>query len=1049
MRFVWSLCALAIASTSLTGRVEAQVGVPESAYQDLSWRCVGPLRGGWATAACGVVGQPFTFYFGAADGGVWKTTDAGRTWVPSFQQEGVASVGALAVAPSDANVLYVGTGQVTTRWDITCGKGVFRSADGGATWEFRGLPESEHIGRLWVDPRDANTVLAAALGHLHAPNPERGVFRSTDGGKSWNKVLFVDDDTGAVDLAGDPALPDVLFASTWQARRFPWQAYFTPIVGPGSAIHRSTDGGKTWKRLAGNGLPDGDIGRIGLAVAPNTRAQRIYATIGADEKSGLYRSDDGGGSWQLVNSDGALADDYFSSLAVDPRDPDKVYAMGRSMHLSSDGGKTFTLPRGAPGGDDYHELWIDPEHPERRITASDQGAVITLNDGASWSSWYNQPTGQFYHVAVDLRFPYWIYSGQQDSGTVAVASRSDYGQLTFRDWHPVGGDERDFDIPFPGHPEIVYGSGLGGKLSRWDERTGQVRVVSPWPESSYGKRPSEVRYCSTWLSPLAISPHPPHAIYMAAQVLFRSLDGGESWEVLTPDMTGAVEGAPGCEGVVSVERATACGYGVIFSIALSPLTPDVLWLGTDNGRVHLSRDGGASWKEVTPPELGDWSKVASIDASPTDAATAYAAVDRHRLDDFRPAIYVTHDFGQTWRLSNAGIPDDWYVNVVRQDPQRAGLLYAGTQHGAFVSFDDGARWQSLQLDLPNTGVNDLVVHESDLVIATEGRGLWVLDDVSPLRRLDAARAIAQPTLFPPARAWRLSPNQNRDTPLPLDEPRAENPPAGAVIDYVLPQPPRGALTLEFVNADGVVVRSFESGAAEPLPPAEQYFSEEWIQRPEPLSARAGHNRFVWNLRQPRPRAISYEYSIAAVPGADTPALPQGIFVLPGRYEVRLKVDGLTLTQPLQVDADPRVEIELAELREQAELYGAVTRSLERATDAHAEVEELGERLASLEKEVGSQAGTESLREAARSVRGEFERLRKSPESDVDSIGGALGSLATDLEAADAKGTVPQRQLGEECGARLEGALKRWEAFRSGPVKELERRVSEAGRSAGE
>jgi photosystem II stability/assembly factor-like uncharacterized protein len=556
---------------------------PPASYAALSWRLVGPLRGGWATAACGVPGEPNTFFFGAADGGIWKTTDAGRTWQPRFQHESVASIGALALAPSDPRVLYAGTGQVTTRWDVVAGDGVYRTSDGGDTWEHRGLPESHHIGRIWVDPRDAGTLLVAALGHLHGPNAERGVYRSTDGGGTWTRVLHVDANTGAVDLAGDPAAPDVLFAATWQARRFPWQAYFTPMIGPGSGLWRSSDAGRTWTRVSGEGLPKSPMGRIGLAVAPKSAARRVYATIAAGDESGLYRSDDGGERWTRVNADAALATDYFAALTVDPRDPDTVHVMGRSIKTSTDGGKNFRYTRGAPGGDDYHFLWIDPDHAERRIAASDQGAVVTVNDGASWSSWYNQPTGQFYRLATDDQVPYWIYSGQQDSGTVALASRSDYGQLTFRDWHPVGADERDTDVPFPGDPDVVYGSGLGGRLSRWDARTGQVRVVSPWPESSYGKRPDGVPYRSTWLSPLAISKFPPHAIYMASQHLHRSLDGGETWEVISPDLTGADPAAKGCEGDVPVERATACGYGVVFAIALSPLSKDGIWLGRTTG----------------------------------------------------------------------------------------------------------------------------------------------------------------------------------------------------------------------------------------------------------------------------------------------------------------------------------------------------------------------------------------------------------------------------------------------------------------------------------
>jgi photosystem II stability/assembly factor-like uncharacterized protein len=1007
--------------------------IPESAYQDVHWRLVGPLRGGWATAATGVPGRPNTFYFGAADGGVWKSTDAGRTWTPSFQDESVASIGALVVAPSDPDVLYAGTGQVSTRWDIPVGDGVYRSSDGGESWESCGLVESEHIGRLWVDPRDAQVVLAAALGHLYGPNTERGVFRSEDGGRTWSRVLFVDDDTGAVDLAGDPSAPDVLFAATWQARRWPWQAYFTPITGPGSGIHRSSDGGRTWTRLVGNGLPDVDVGRIGLAVAPGSGGARVYATIDAGEQGGLFRSDDSGAHWTRVNDDTGLANDYFAALTVDPRDPDWLHVMGRSIRTSTDGGVTLSYTRGSPGGDDYHFLWIDPQHPERRIAGADQGAVVTVNDGESWSSWYNQPTGQFYRVAVDDRSPYWIYSGQQDSGTVALASRSDYGQLTFRDWHPVGADERDYDIPFPGDPEIVYGSGLGGKLSRWDARTGQVRIVSPWPVSSYGQRPTSVRYRTTWLTPLAISPHAPHAIYQAAQVLFRSLDGGESWEVVSPDLTGAQAEPGDCEGDVPVERATACGYGVIFSIGLSPLSADLVWLGTDNGRVWLSRNACSSWEEVTPPGVGDWSKIASVDPSPTYPATAYLAVDRHRLDDFTPHVWVTHDFGATWSEASAGLPARTWVNVVRQDPARPGLLYAGTNRGVFVSFDDGGRWQPLQHDLPTTGVNDLKVHEDDLVIATLGRGIWALDNVSPLRELNPELAGAEVVLLPPARAQRLSPNQNRDTPLPVDEPRAENPPVGAVIDYLFASEPSGPVVLEIVDAGGQLVRSFRSDEAPPRPEAEAYFPENWMLPPAPLPARAGHNRFVWNLRTDRPRTLEYEYSIAAVPGADTPALPQGIFALPGRYTLRLSSGGKALEQPLDIDIDPRVHVSRETLVEQFEFYREVVDSLERATDARLELREVGERLEELARE--AEAGRESSDSAERG-RALAEELTAfeggGGDEDIAAIAGVLGSLATDVESADGPPTEPQREVQTTYTERLDAAITRLQALRDGP-----------------
>jgi photosystem II stability/assembly factor-like uncharacterized protein len=1011
---------------------------PET-YSALRWRLVGPLRGGWGTCAAGVPGQPETFYFGAADGGVWKTTDAGRTWSPLFQSEAAASIGALAVAPGQPSVLYAGTGQVTTRWDIAAGNGVYRSGDGGRTWEPRGLADSRHIGRLWVDPHDPDVVLAAAQGHFFGPHAERGVFRTTDGGKSWTKVLFVDENTGAVDLAADPAAPDTIFAATWQVRYYPWLSYFTPNTGPGSGIYKSTDGGKTWTKLTGHGLPGGSLGRIGLAVAPGSRGARVYATIdaGADaaSKAGVYRSDDGGAEWQRVNPAAALAGAYFASLTVDPRDPDTVYVMGQSIRRSTDGGKTFEFFRGAPGGDDYHFLWIDPDHPERMVTASDQGTVVTVNGGQSWSSWYNQATGQFYHVATDDRFPYWIYSGQQDSGTVRVASRSDYGQLTFRDWHPVGGDERDYDLPFPGDPDIVYGSGLGGRLSRWDARTGQVQNVAPWPISSYGQRPTAVRYRSTWITPLAISPLPPHAIYLGSQVLFRSTDGGQRWETISRDLSGAVPGTKDCDGDVPVSRARACGYGVISTIAPSPLEQDLVWVGTDDGLIHVTRDGGKTWNNVTPPGLAEWSRLAQIDASPTSAGTAYAAVDRHRTDDFQPYLYVTHDFGKTWRAATAGLPRDAWVGVVRQDRVKAGLLFAGTSRGAFVSFDDGGSWQPLQLNLPTTGINDLTIHGDDMIAATEGRSLWVLDNFSPLRQL-AAGPVTGATLFPPATAYRIGANQNRDTPLPLDEPRTLNPPAGAILDYVLPTSVKGPAVLEIVDAGGQVVRSFRSDVTPERPAARQYFADAWLQAPRALPMSAGHNRFVWDLRGPRPKALDYDYSIAAVPGADTPELPQGLFALPGTYQVRLTVDGRTLSQPLTVAMDPRVKAPQADLAAQHEMYEAVSRTLERVTEAQERVQKVAARLKTLDG---------PLKETAQRVTTDLARFQSGPgEDNLDDIAGVLTPLATDLEGTDRAPTGPQREVFDIYRKRLDAALAHWQAFENGALRDLDRQARAAG-----
>ena len=1009
--------------------------IPERAYQDLRWRLLGPFRGGWATCAAGVPGEPATFYFGAADGGVWKTSDAGVTWQPRFDSVAAGSIGAIAIAPSDSKTIWVGTGQVHQRWDIVAGDGVYRSRDGGLTWEHVGLEATRHVGRIWVDPRNPEIALVAALGHVFGPNEERGVFRTENGGKTWTRVLYRDPDTGAVSLAADPAAPDVVYASLWQVRRHPWLDYFQPTTGAGSGIHRSSDGGRTWTPVGASGLPRGPVGRIELAVSPGTASKRVFAAIDGGDAPGLYRSDDGGTAWTRINSDASLASAYTSGLTPDPRDPEILWAMGRSIRRSADGGRTFTIFKGAPGGDDYHFLWIDPREPKRMITGADQGAVVTLNGGASWSSWYNQPTGQFYRLAADDRFPYWVYSGQQDSGTVRVKSRSDYGQLTFRDWHPVGGDERDADIPDPEDPDIVYGAGLGSRISRWDARTGQVQNVSPWPVSTYGARPASVRYRYGWITPLAISKRPPHAIYQGAQVLFRSLDAGRSWQTVSPDLTGAIPGAPGCDGDVPTSRATACGFGVIFAIAPSPAKDGLVWVGTDNGRVQRTDDGGKTWQDKTPAGLADWSKVNMIDASPTDSATAYVAADRHRLDDFRPMAYRTHDGGATWTEIGHGLPEGGWVGVVRQDPMAPGRLYAGTSRGVFVSFDDGERWQSLRLNLPTTGINDLLVHGDDLIAATQGRALWVLDGIEPLRHLGGESLAAGPVFLSSAPAVRLRSNQNKDTPLPPEEPRAANPPVGAIFDYVLPDDgPAGGpddarrpVTLEIATAEGQVVRRFVSDDAPKRAAAEVYFADPWLGEPARLPARPGHNRFTWDLRLPAPRAIAPEYSIAAVPGVPTPALPEGAFVLPGRYEARLVVAGQTLRQSFEVTLDPRVAAAEEDLRLLLDFQNALSAEIARSADLDEAMAAIEQRLQSAREDSKGKAGS-AKREAALA---EIGRLRREGSETPAALNGVLAAVAADLESADVLPTEPQRLLLAESRQGIDRATARWAAFMKG------------------
>jgi len=971
IRLSWLAVAAVAAVVAAGAAARAQASSAE--FSDLHWRLVGPHRGGWVISVAGVPGDPALHYAGTADGGVWRSTDAGLSWEPISEGLGSSSIGALAVAPSDPSVLWAGTGQIQQRWDIVAGDGVYRSTDGGASWTHRGLAETRYIGDLWVDPRDAGTVVVAALGHVFGPNEERGLFRTDDGGATWQKVLYVDPDTGAADLDGDPALPDVLYATSWQVRRHPWLDYFQPTVGAGSWIYRSADGGRTWARVAGEGLPEGPLGRIEVAVARGTGARRVWAAVETADSGGLWRSEDAGASWSLVNDDESLAGSYMGWVGAHPTDPDTVWAGGQPLRRSRDGGATFTIVRSSPGGDDYHALWIDPADPGHLLVGADQGVVVSLNDGASWSTWYNQPTGQFYRLAADDGFPYRIYSGQQDSGTVGIASRSDFGRISFRDWSPVGGDERDGDVPDPRDPDVVYGAGLGGRISRWDRRTSQVKNVSPWPIGSYAARPGTTTYRYDWITPLAVSRRPPYALWAGAQVLFRSVDRGESWETVSPDLTGAEPGAEGCDGDVPIARATACGFGVIFAIAPSAAADGLVWVGTTNGRVQVTRDGGATWSDVTPPGLPDWSKVNSIDPSPTDPLTAYVAADRHRVDDLTAIIYRTHDGGATWTQLGAALPAGEWVGVVRQDPLVPGLLYAGTQKGVHVSFDDGASWQSLQLDLPRSGINDLLVHEDDLVVATQGRALWALDDVTPLRHLARSGVAAGPELAPPATAVRLRFNQNRDTPLPPGEPTGENPPVGAVLDYWLPAG-TGALRLEIVDPGGAVVRSFASDEPEPERPAQKvYFADIWRGGPPSPASGGGHHRFVWDLRLPPPPVVRGSYSIAATPGRPTPIQPEGAFVLPGAYTVRLTAGGRVVERPLEVVMDPRVGTSrdelVALLAFQTEVVAALSRAVALAGDDVAGAERLAGRLASLAEDLESvdAAPTAAQREVLRTL----------------------------------------------------------------------------------
>jgi len=1010
------------------GRAMAGVqDVPLSAYAQLRWRLVGPFRGGWATMGVGVPGSPDTFYFSGAGGGIWKTTDAGRTWRPVGNSLPPA-VGALAVAPTAPETIYVGSGQVAARYDVASGRGMFKSTDGGKTWQPLGLTASRNIGRIWVDPRNADVVVVAALGHIFGPNPERGIYRSTDGGKTWVHALAINDDTGAVDLAADPTNPDLLYAAAWQMRGRPWLSYFEPPAGPGSAIYRSTDGGATWARLGGIGWPQGPLGRIGLAVAHTPQGTRIYATVASASEGGVWRSDDGGGHWQRVNPDAdTFGNWYFSRLTVDPRNPDVVYSAGQSIRRSTDGGKSWTIIKGAPGGDDYHFVWINPEHPDHWITASDQGAVVTVNDGRTWSSWYNQPTGQFYHVAADNRFPYWIYSGQQDSGTIGTASRSDYGAITFRDWHPVGGDERDYMLPDPDHPDLVIGSGMGGRVSRYDGSTGQVANVTPWPINSYGARPTNVKYRYGWVTPIAFTPTEPHALLLGAQVLFRSTDEGDHWQVISPDLTGKKADASDCDGQLAGEQAVACGYGVISAIAPSPKSAALIWVGTDSGLIQLTRDGGQSWQNVTPPALKPWEKVSAVDASALDPATAYAAVDDHRQDDYRPHVFRTHDYGKTWTEVDAGLPVAEDVPVVRADTVRSGLLYAGTSEGVYVSLDDGDHWQSLRLNLPGARVNDLLVHGDDLIAGTQGRAIWVLDDVTPLRQLTGAMLGAPAHLFAPAVAWRVHSNNNKDTPLPPETPEAMNPPSGAVIDYWLGKDTHGPVTLEIYSFTGQLVRRFASDEAPAPVQALRYFEEEWLRPAKGLSAAPGMHRFVWDLRYARPQAISFDYGMAAVFGEDTPTAIEGPFALPGIYSVVLTVDGQQYRAPLVVQLDPRVHTSRADLSALLTFSQSLCAALERADSLYLGEKSAHEDLDSLAQRLTAGHGDRALLRTVEKLR---DATAGQGDTDPTAISGRISGIEADAESADLAPTPADEQVFEMESKALDQAERAWRANQS-------------------
>jgi photosystem II stability/assembly factor-like uncharacterized protein len=905
----------------------------------------------------GVPGDSTTFYFGSVNGGIWKTTDAGVVWTPIFEGQPVASIGALAVAPSNPKVIYAGTGETDIREDLSSGNGVYKSSDGGATWNRIGLEDTRQISRIVIDPQNPSVVYVGALGHTYGPNEERGVYKSIDGGTHWVRILDLGPDIGISDLAMCSARPELMFAGAWHVRRPPWSSY-APIDGPGSGLYRSEDAGKTWSRLEGNGLPEGDWGRVGIDVAPD--GKRVYALIKAT-KPGLYRSDDGGNTWVLANPDPRLTSRawYFNRITIDPHDPDVIYIPNVALYRSEDGGKTISVVRGAPGGDDYHQLWIDPMNSASMVLGTDQGTTVSLDRGRTWSSWYNQPTAQLYHVTTDNQFPYVVYGAQQDSGSAAVPSRTDHGQITPRDWFLPGSSESGYLVVDPHDANIIYLSGSYGAVARFNRRTSLSQDISPWPASMFDVEINRRKYRAPWTPVLVLSPADPPTLFLGTQYVMKTVDGGLHWETISPDLTGSSNDAVAARDTSNkqppnpqtVEEAERAGYGVVFTIAPSPLSRNLIWAGSDTGLIHLTRDGGKRWKDVTPPGVSEWSKISLIEASHFDPAVAYAAVDRGRCDDQKPYIYRTHDYGATWQLVTNGILTPAFLRVIREDPHSKGLLFAGTEFGVYVSIDDGDHWQSLQLNLPVTAVRDLTIHGDDLVAATYGRSFWILDNLAPLRQVLEARRAGGPWLYRPATAIRIDNDSFSGTPLPPEEPAAENPPNGAMIDYFLPSP-ASTVRLEVFDAQQNPVRKFSSEEHsseersspkyQPLPVAER-----WFAKPEILEKTAGMHRFVWNL----------SWGSSGGPSADEEAEylnPSGPKVVPGVYQVRLTVNGKVQSQSLKVAMDPRSPATPEVLSQQLQLGRQIFDETVEARRALAEITSVQKQLADIQQKLGQQ-----------------------------------------------------------------------------------------------
>ncbi|HTS37155.1 MAG TPA: hypothetical protein VMH04_15880 [Candidatus Solibacter sp.] len=1019
----------------------------EKAFKGMHYRLLGPFRGGRSLTAAGVPGDPTTYYFGATGGGVWKSTDGAMTWSPVFDKEGTSSIGSIAVANSNHNVLYVGTGEACIRGNISHGDGVYKSLDGGKTWKNTGLRDSRAIGKVIINPNNPDIAFVAALGHPYGPNAERGIFRTTDGGKTWEKVLYKDDNTGGIDVAFDPHNPNVIFGALWQARRTSWSM---DDGGPGSGLYRSNDGGTTWKQLEEHGLPKGPYGKIGIAVGANS--DRVYALIEAhNPDGGLYRSDDGGDSWQLVNASHSLWQRpwYYMHVIADPRDENTLYIMDVEAYKSTDGGHLFNKVH-VPHGDN-HGLWIDPMNTRRMIASNDGGVTVTLDGGKNWTREDNQPTAQFYHVTTDSATPYRVYGAQQDSGTVAIISRSDDAAIGISDWYDVGGGEAGYIAPDPRDPNIVYAADYQGNITRYDRHIGQVKEITEQPELSDAHGAANLEHRFQWTAPVLLSPHDPNTLYHAGEVLFKTTDGGVHWKPISPDLTRNDKSKQKVSGGdITIDDSGTEYYDTIFALAESPLKQGLLWAGTDDGLIQLTQDEGKTWTNVTPKEMPEWSRISQIDPSPFDAGTAYVVADRHQFDDLKPYIYKTSDYGKTWTKLGQGTPDNAFVRVVREDPKKRGLLYAGTETGIYVSFNDGANWRSLKLNLPTTPVHDLVIKDNDLVVATHGRAFWILDDLSPLRQYSDEINQKTAFLYAPATAYRLQAGASGGGERRPSKTQGQNPPNGAVIYYYLKDAPKAdaETKIEILDASGKVIRKYSSAEYKLLeePPDPDDKKPEKEIKPE-----AGLNRVVWDLRYEEARRVPgyylWEYSSGA----------RGPVAVPGHYQVRLSVGGQSETAGFDLKLDPRVKVSQEDLEAQLKLLLDTEEELNRVYDTVNQIQDVRSQLAGLKRRLPDNASTKTIVSAADDVEKKLVAIRDGfINLDIDAnedslayppqIDAKWAYLAMDAGAADSAPTEAEQKQFEKLKRQTGELMARWDDVQRRDLADFQKLASQGSLS---